>query len=102
MKIQIKSVPTLRPGQFYWRVTIDSNTTNYADCGGAYDYVRKYIKRYYKECCAFSMVSTLSYNLLSTDELALVSKLRRFKCKGITKAQYGYLKGLHERQQREW
>jgi hypothetical protein len=102
LKIQIKSVKTLIPGGFYWRVTIDGKTTNYADAAGAYTYAKKYLKRYYKESAAFSMVSRLSINLLSESEASIVKKLRRTKCKGLTAKQYGYLTGIYERQMREW
>jgi hypothetical protein len=102
LKIQIKSVATLRPDQFYWRVTKDGVSTNYAEYEGAYAVVAKYLKRAYKECSGFSMVSSLNATLLSEQELSLITKLRRTRCKGITKPQYGYLKGIHERQVREW
>jgi hypothetical protein len=102
LKIQIKSVPTRTPGQFWWRVTIGNNTTNYAEYAGAYTYVEKYMKRYYKECSAYAMIQTLAVNMLSVDESKLALKLKRTRCKGITVKQYGYLKGIHERQQRVW
>jgi hypothetical protein len=63
---------------------------------------KKRWKRYYKESAAFAMVSSLYSNLLSLDELDFIKHLVKVKCKGITKAQYGYLKGIHERQEREW
>lgn len=102
MKIEIKSVKTLIPGSFYWRVTIDNKTTNYADAAGAYTYAKKYLKRYYKESAAFSMLARISTNLLSEPELAIVKKLRRTRCKGLSPKQYGYLTGIYERQMREW
>jgi hypothetical protein len=105
MKIKIKSSPSLTGGLF-WNVTITHNgiqrTTSYCEPAGAYEFARKKLKRAFKEAAAYSRLVTLSINLLSTDELALVKKLTKSKCAGITKAQYGYLTGIHERQQREW
>lgn len=102
MKLKIKAIPTRTPGLFYWCVTTDKNTTNYSEYAGAYEYAKKYLKRYHKECSAYSMVQTLAFNLLESKEFELCKKLLKNKCKGITPKQYGYLKGIHERQKREW
>ena len=102
MKIKIHAVPTRTPGQFYWSVKIDGNITHWPQPVGAYEYVKKYLKRYYKECAAYSMVTSLAVNLLSEDEFSLIKSLKKSKCKGISIRQYGYLKGIHERQIREW
>jgi hypothetical protein len=48
------------------------------------------------------MILALAANLLEADELALYTKLRKNKCAGITVKQYGYVKGIYERQKRAW
>lgn len=63
---------------------------------------KKIWKRYYKENAAFSMIEKIAQNILTIQELDFVRKLQRSRCKGISLKQYGYLKGIYERQQREW
>lgn len=101
MKIKIKAVKTVM-GNYFWKVETPHNWNAFETNEGAFEYVRKYIKRYQKESSAASMVRILSVNLLSIKEAEFVYKLEKSNCKGITKRQYGYLKGIYERQQREW
>jgi hypothetical protein len=69
---------------------------------GAFEFAKQWIKRFYKECVAYSCLQTIAVNRLSVEEHGLIQKLLRTRCKGITKAQYGWLRGIHERQEREW
>jgi hypothetical protein len=85
-----------------WAININNTLEYFADFNTALHRLNKLIKRVYKEASAYSMARTISANLLSIDEGALVRKLCKSKCKGITPKQYGYLKGIHERQEREW
>jgi hypothetical protein len=105
MKIKISSSPSLTGGLF-WNVTITHNnikqTTSYCEPAGAYEFARKKLKRAFKEAAAYSRLLKISTNLLNTGELSLVKKLTKSKCAGISKAQYGYLTGIYERQQRDW
>lgn len=102
MKISIKSSPSLITGNIFWLVKTPTTETAYPTCHSAFDYARRYMKRHYKESAAYSRVLQVSTNLLTIQELELVQKLLRNKCKGITSKQYGYLAGIYERQQREW
>lgn len=86
----------------YWKLRMGSYNNWFLSFEAAATEAKKRWKRYYKESAAFAMLGNISRNLLSIDELALVQSLHRTKCRGITKAQYGYLKGIHERQEREW
>lgn len=86
----------------FWGVEEKNTTTFFSSHKSAWEYVRKKLLRARKEASAFSMVSTIAVNLLSVQDRGLIDKLIKSKCKGITKAQYGYLKGIHERQEREW
>lgn len=101
MKIILRSNPTLN-GQIFWTVQTPKSRTCYEHYEGALQFVHKYILRERKEMSAYSMVQAVSENLLNIDETALIRTLKRTKCRGITKKQYGYLKGIHERQEREW
>ena len=85
-----------------WAVEIDKKITYYREFDTALARLNKDIKRIYKESSAYSMARTLSSTGLNLAEGELVRKLNKSKCKGITPKQWGYLKGIHERQQREW
>jgi hypothetical protein len=102
MKAKIKFIPSLIANSGFWQVTINGNTTNYEESAAAYEYARKKLKRVFKEQAAFSRVSKVSVNLLSIDEAKFIRKMIKSKCAGITKAQYGFLAGIYERQEREW
>lgn len=86
----------------YWKLRMGSYNNWFLSYEAATVEAKKRWKRFYKESAAFAMVMSISSNLLSIDEADLVRNLRASKCKGITKKQYGYLKGIHERQEREW
>ena len=88
--------------QKYLAVEFRGTRTLFEQHEGATEFALKQWKRYYKEQSAYAMLGTLSVNLLNTEELDLYNKLCKNKCRGITKAQYGYVKGIHERQEREW
>lgn len=68
----------------------------------AIEATQKRWKRFYKENVAYSIVQKLSINKLSEHEKDFVLKLAQTQCKGITKKQYGWIRGLYERQEREW
>ena len=105
MKIKIKSHKSLFCGSFgniFWTVTFNGKTTSYPNAEAAFQGATKRYKRFYKESAAFSMLKDLAHNMLEIKEYDFVTKLHRTKCAGITKSQYGYLKGIYERQQREW
>jgi|ERR1700688_1101243 len=85
-----------------WEVDVAGSLYYFADFEGARKHLNKKLKRLYKESAAYSMARTVEGSLLSCAERDLVRKLCKSKCSGITPKQYGYLKGIHERQQREW
>ncbi len=85
-----------------WEVDVAGNLHYYHTFDTAMIFLKKTLTRAYKEAAAYSMARTLSSTGLSIAEGALVRKLNKSKCKGITPKQYGYLKGIHERQEREW
>lgn len=86
----------------YWKARFDGYNEWFMTFEAADIWVRKTMKRYYKESVAFSILGDIGVNLLSCRERELVDKLIKNRCKGITKKQYGWLRGIHERQQREW
>lgn len=102
MKLKIKCIQNPLWVCSVWRVEFNSITTDFNSNLAAITFADKQWKRYYKEQAAYSMLISLSINLLSIAEAMLHAKLLSTKCKGITKKQYGYLKGIHERQEREW
>jgi hypothetical protein len=85
-----------------WISEVNGDLKSFLTFEAALKDMNKRLKRVYKEASAYSIARTISSNLLSIDEGTLVRKLNKSKCKGITPKQYGYLKGIHERQQREW
>lgn len=85
-----------------WEVEVAGDLHYFHTFDAAMTFLKKTLTRAYKEASAYSMARSISSNLLSIDEQALVRKLCKNKCKGITPKQYGYLKGIHERQEREW
>src|ERR1700692_1037988 len=85
-----------------WAVTVNGSTEYFHDFNTAVGRMSKKLKRIYKESCAYSMARALSANTLSIDEQDFVRKMCKCKCAGISMKQYGYLKGIHERQEREW
>ena|SRR5271165_7133225 len=100
MRAKIKKVKSLY-GEI-WQVSVPGNSYHYYNFDTALKFLNRYITRAYKESSAYSMARTISSNMLTCDEQDLVRKLVKPKCRGITVKQYGYLKGIHERQQREW
>jgi hypothetical protein len=104
-KYSIKSSTSLT-GELFWvvKVTTDNkiSVTSFATFDGASESVRKRILRERKESSAFSMVKNISINLLSHKDAELVNKLKSSFCLGITPRQYGYLKGIYERQERSF
>jgi hypothetical protein len=93
---------SLHSNGFYWSVQTPQGWTYYEHSSGAFTYARKYMLRNRKEMSAFSMLNKISINLCTFDEAELIRKLIRNSCKGITKAQYGWLVGIYERQERAW
>lgn len=69
---------------------------------GAVTKAKQVFTRYRKECSAYSMATQIQFLFLTTIEYEFVYKVLKNKCKGITESQYGYLKGIYERQQRKW
>jgi hypothetical protein len=101
MKMQIRSQRSV-VGDLFWIVDFNGAVTVYHNVHAAQEAAFKRYKRWYKENGAFSRLSKISDNLLSVEEYQFIQKMRKSKCKGITKAQYGYLVGIYDRQQREW
>ncbi len=87
---------------YVWTVKVGKTVTHWATFDSALSYLGRALTRTVKEESAYSMARTISSNLLSIDESTLVRKLCKTKCRGITPKQWGYIKGIHERQQREW
>lgn len=86
----------------YWKARFNNRHEWFHTFDAAALWAKKEMKRFYKESTAFSVLNDLKKELLACRELELYDKLKRNKCKGITKAQYGWLRGIHERQTREW
>ena len=86
----------------YWKARVGNWNNWFLSFEAATLEAVKQYKRFYKESSAFSMVENIGANLLSARDQEFVAKLNKNKCKGITKRQYGYIKGIHERQEREW
>lgn len=89
-------------GGFYWYVKTPTSVNAFEEHQAAILYASKFCTRWRKEHSAYSMVSTIAVNLLNVADSCFVQKLLRSKCKGISQSQYGYLKGIHERQERAW
>lgn len=104
MKIQIKSTKSLLLNEVYWNVTLNNKTTSYSNYEAACIGAAKRFKRAWKEQAAWAMVQALIgwLQLLEVKEIEFIKKLMRSRCKGITKPMYGYLKGIYDRQTREW
>lgn len=102
MKLKIKCIQNPLWITSAWDVTFDGKTERFNSHAAAILYANKVWKRFYKEQAAYSMIMTIAVNNLNQTELEFVTKLLQSRCKGITKKQYGYLKGIHERQVREW
>lgn len=102
MKIKIKANKSLVGGYFYTVLAPPHGKVVFETGEGALAYAHKFITRWQKESAAFSMVRQIGINLLNVADSCFIQKLQRNKCKGISKSQYGYLKGIYERQQREW
>jgi hypothetical protein len=100
-KLFIKAQKSITGGWFYI-ATQDKTTTCYSSFEAARQYGWKKLKRMQKEASAFAMISQISVNLLSVKDAELVNKLKNTKCASITPRQYGYLKGIYERQERAW
>ena len=86
----------------YWKARFNNRHEWFHTFDAAALWAKKEMKRFYKESTAFTIVGAITTTQLACRELELVEKLVRTKCKGITKAQYGWLRGIHERQTREW
>src|SRR5271167_4239878 len=84
-----------------WCVEVGNYLAYFDDFHVALKQMNKFLKRAYKESSAFSMARTISVPSLAIPDRDFVRKMFKAKCKGITMKQYGYLKGIHERQQRE-
>jgi hypothetical protein len=98
MRVLIRQDKTTK----FWKLRIGAFHAWYVSYDAAAMEAEKRWKRFYKESAAKSMLDCVSHNLLNVADQMFISKLQRTKCKGITVAQYGYLKGIYERQQREW
>ena len=102
IKLRIKAQKTTNGGYFFI-VTSDSITPiAFETFEGARIYAEKKLKRARKEASAYAMLQGISINLLSFKDMDLALKLLKNKCAGISPRQYGYLKGIYDRQQREW
>lgn len=86
----------------YWKLRFGSYNNWFLTFEGASEQAKKLWKKYYKESAAYAMAQNISINLLTVVDSEFVKTMVKRKCKGITKQQYGYLKGIHERQEREW
>lgn len=104
MKLKIKCIQNPLWITSVWDVTFADKTERFNSHLAAITYANKVWTRYYKEQAAFSMLQTIAVNMLciSNGDFDLCSKLNKTNCVGITKRQYGYLVGIHERQQKEW
>lgn len=100
-KLQIKAQRALN-GQFFYYATKDQNTAVFPTFEAARLYGWRKIKRERKEASAFAMLCNISMNFLSVKDAELVQKLKHSKAVGISPRQYGYLKGIYERQERAW
>jgi len=88
-------------GTKYWRASFNNKHEWFITLQAAMYWSMKEAKRWYKESAAYSMLRAVVQDRMTVREQDFIIHLPA-KCKGITKAQYGYLKGIHERQQREW
>lgn len=86
----------------YWKARFNNKHEWFHSFAAAQLWAKKELTRFYKESVAWSILLDLNTKIMACRELELYDKLKNNKCKGITKAQYGYLRGIHERQQREW
>lgn len=102
MKLKIKCIQDPEWIQSAWDVTFNGKTERFNNPTAAYEYAKKTFKRYYKEQAAYSMVQTISVNLLCLRDVEFITKMKANKCKRISTAQYGFIKGIHERQERDW
>lgn len=102
MKLQIYASKSTVLNYYYWTVRTPFSDSHYASFDAAQTYLNKFMLRYRKEASAYSMASTIAINLLDLKDQKFIKKMLARKCIGISKPQYGYLKGIHERQQREW
>lgn len=105
MKLHIKSIINLDlygTELILWQVRFNNCAKIFSKHEGAIEYANKVWKRYYKEQAALSMVNSISLNLLDVKEIEFIKKVKATKCAGISKAQYGYIKGIYERQEREF
>ena len=100
-KYKIKTQKAIN-GDYFFAVYRDGNTTAFPTFEGALNSVARRILRDRKEASAFGMVCNTSINLLSIHERQLIEKLQKTKCLGITQRQYGFLKGIYDRQQKAW
>src|ERR1700685_461515 len=85
-----------------WAVKVGMAISYWEDFDKARAHLNRAMTRAWKEASAYSMARTISSNQLSMAEADVVRKLCKTKCRGITPKQWGYIKGIHERQQREW
>lgn len=102
MKLTIKSIPQFFGFPVHWEVNFNGERKIFPTHAGAVTHANKIWKRYYKEQAAISMILKISANLLCVKDKEFVSKLSKQGAVGITPKQYGYLKGIFERQERVW
>jgi hypothetical protein len=98
MKVLIRQDKTTK----YWKLRVGDYHNWYLSYDAAAIEATKRWLKFYRESAAKSKLDCISQNLLSVRDLDFVKKLHRSNCKGITKAQYGYLSGIYERQEKEW
>jgi hypothetical protein len=98
MKVLIRQDKTTK----YWKLRVGSYHAWFTDYSAAAQEAQKRWLRFYKESAAKSMLDCIPHNSLNVADQMFISKLQKTNCKGITVAQYGYLRGIYDRQQREW
>lgn len=91
-----------KAAQQLWVLRFLNETYAFTSFVAAQIYAEKLVTRAYKEMVAYSIICHLETWLLPSREEELVVKLRDLKCIGITKRQYGYLRGIWERQKGKW
>ena len=67
---------------------------------GAIHRLSRIIEQITREQKALKWLNSLTDQFLSCEEYVFIGHLRKTKCFGITKKQYGYLRGICERQPR--
>jgi hypothetical protein len=83
---------------YVWGAQVGKTITYWGDFDKALAALNRMMTRVWKEESAYSMVRTIRAIDLNVAEADLVRKLCKSKCRGITPKQWGYIKGIHERQ----